>query len=75
MILTAMGISMVVPEFIPGRQLEALFAVHHRLHGLLYGLFLRMQTGQHSYFFATTTRCTANSTTATRWPRAAPASR
>ncbi len=52
MILTAMGISMIVPEFIP----EA----HHVTYSIftiaamvtLYTLFLRMQVGQHSYFFS-----------------------
>ncbi|AJY48116.1 calcium:proton antiporter [Martelella endophytica] len=52
MILTAMGISMVVPDFVPeaswhyysGFTIIAMLA--------LYALFLRMQVGQHSYFFA-----------------------
>ncbi|TCS04802.1 Ca2+:H+ antiporter [Rhizobium sp. BK418] len=52
MILTAMGISMIVPEFVPrdkwhyysGFTIIAMIA--------LYGLFLRMQVGQHSYFFS-----------------------
>ena len=52
MILTAVGISMVVPELIPAAQwkLYSLFTIGCMV--MLYGLFLRMQTGQHSYFFA-----------------------
>lgn len=52
MILTAMGISMVVPEFIPVTAWEAysLFTIGAML--MLYGLFLRMQVGPHSYFFS-----------------------
>ena len=52
MILTAMGISMVVPEFIPHANwhLYSAFTIVAML--LLYGLFLRMQVGTHSYFFS-----------------------
>ncbi len=52
MILTAMGISMVVPEFIPQEKWQAysVFTIFAML--LLYALFLRMQTGTHSYFFS-----------------------
>ncbi|GGX21909.1 calcium:proton antiporter [Pigmentiphaga litoralis] len=52
MILTAMGISMVVPEFIPVArwQLYSGFTIVVML--VLYSLFLRMQTGPHSYFFS-----------------------
>ncbi|MED5610004.1 calcium:proton antiporter [Pseudomonas sp. JH-2] len=52
MILTAVGISMVIPELIPAAQwkLYSLFTIGCML--MLYGLFLRMQTGQHSYFFS-----------------------
>lgn len=52
MILTAVGISMVVPELIPATQwkLYSLFTIGCML--MLYALFLRMQTGQHSYFFS-----------------------
>jgi Ca2+:H+ antiporter len=46
MILTAMGVSMVVPEFIP----EAAFTIGAMV--VLYALFLRMQVGPHSYFFS-----------------------
>lgn len=52
MILTAMGVSMVVPEFIPeGRwALYSGFTIGAML--VLYSLFLRMQVGPHSYFFS-----------------------
>lgn len=52
MILTAMGISMVVPEFIPQSdwRVYSVFTIAVML--LLYGLFLRMQIGAHSYFFS-----------------------
>jgi Ca2+:H+ antiporter len=52
MILTAMGVSMVVPEFIPqGRwAIYSGFTIGAML--VLYSLFLRMQVGPHSYFFS-----------------------
>lgn len=52
MILTAMGISMIVPEFIPHAdwQLYSGFTIGAML--ILYALFLRMQVGPHSYFFS-----------------------
>merc|ERR1711953_50253 len=52
MILTAMGVSMVVPEFIPQEdwRLYSAFTIGAML--LLYGVFLRMQVGAHSYFFS-----------------------
>jgi Ca2+:H+ antiporter len=52
MILTAMGVSMVVPEFIPeGRwAVYSAFTIGAML--VLYSLFLRMQVGPHSYFFS-----------------------
>jgi len=52
MILTAMGVSMVVPEFIPeGRwAMYSGFTIGAML--VLYSLFLRMQVGPHSYFFS-----------------------
>jgi Ca2+:H+ antiporter len=46
MILTAMGVSMVVPEFIP----EADWKIYSAF--TIYTLFLRMQVGPHSYFFS-----------------------
>jgi Ca2+:H+ antiporter len=52
MILTAMGVSMVVPEFIPEGdwKLYSAFTIGAML--VLYTLFLRMQVGPHSYFFS-----------------------
>ncbi|MEL7559064.1 calcium:proton antiporter [Stutzerimonas chloritidismutans] len=52
MILTAMGVSMVVPEFIPQEdwRLYSAFTIGAML--LLYAVFLRMQVGAHSYFFS-----------------------
>ena len=52
MILTAMGISMIVPEFIPRDrwQYYSVFTIGAMI--ALYALFLRMQVGSHSYFFS-----------------------
>ena len=52
MILTAMSISMVVPEFIPRDRWHyySAFTIGSML--ILYALFLRMQVGRHSYFFS-----------------------
>jgi Ca2+:H+ antiporter len=52
MILTAMGVSMVVPEFIPQGdwKIYSGFTIGAML--VLYTLFLRMQVGPHSYFFS-----------------------
>lgn len=52
MILTAMGISMVVPEFIPHATWHFYSAFTIVAMLMLYGLFLRMQVGTHSYFFS-----------------------
>lgn len=52
MILTAMGISMVVPEFIPNAKWHYYSAFTILAMIALYALFLRMQVGQHSYFFS-----------------------
>lgn len=54
MILTAMGISMIVPEFIPAdkRMIYSFFTIG--VMAVLYTLFLRMQVGRHSYFFSYT---------------------
>lgn len=51
MILTAMGISMIVPEFVPRERwhVYSVFTICAML--TLYGLFLRMQVGRHSSFF------------------------
>lgn len=52
MILTAMGISMIVPEFIPDAKWHYYSAFTIGAMIVLYALFLRMQVGQHSYFFS-----------------------
>ncbi|CAI8912199.1 calcium:proton antiporter [Pseudomonas chlororaphis] len=52
MILTAMGVSMVVPEFIPEAKWKLYSAFTIGAMVLLYTLFLRMQVGAHSYFFS-----------------------
>lgn len=51
MILTAMGISMIVPEFIPEVKWHYYSAFTIGAMVALYALFLRMQVGKHSYFF------------------------
>ena len=52
MILTAMGISMVVPEFVPRESWHLYSAFTIGAMIALYALFLRMQVGAHSYFFS-----------------------
>lgn len=52
MILTAMGISMIVPEFIPDAKWHYYSAFTIAAMIALYALFLRMQVGRHSYFFS-----------------------
>ena len=52
MILTAMEVSMVVPEFIPEADWKIYSAFTIGAMVLLYTLFLRMQVGPHSYFFS-----------------------
>jgi len=52
MILTAMGVSMVVPEFIPEGDWKIYSAFTIGAMVVLYTLFLRMQVGPHSYFFS-----------------------
>ncbi|WP_093001024.1 calcium:proton antiporter [Rhizobium sp. NFR07] len=52
MILTAMGISMIVPEFIPEAKWHYYSAFTILAMIALYALFLRMQVGPHSYFFS-----------------------
>ncbi|MBD0415173.1 calcium:proton antiporter [Oryzicola mucosus] len=51
MIITAMGISMVVPEFVPRANWHAYSAFTIVAMLGLYALFLRNQIGRHSYFF------------------------
>jgi Ca2+:H+ antiporter len=54
MILTAIGVSMVIPELIPVASWHAysIFTIIVML--LLYAMFLRLQTTRHSYFFSYT---------------------
>src|SRR5476649_1525392 len=52
MILTAMGVSMVVLEFIPEADWKVYSAFTIGAMVVLYTLFLRMQVGPHSYFFS-----------------------
>lgn len=51
MIMTAMGLSMMVPEFVPQARLHlySIFTIFAML--TLYALFVRMQVGRHSGFF------------------------
>ncbi len=54
MIMTGMGVSMIVPEFIPQDhwRIYSVFTIGIML--LLYSVFLRLQTTRHSYFFSYT---------------------
>lgn len=52
MILTAMGISMVVPEFVPDAKWHLYSAFTIVAMVTLYAVFLKMQVGAHSYFFS-----------------------
>jgi Ca2+:H+ antiporter len=52
MILTAMGISMIVPEFIPQAKWHLYSAFTIVAMVTLYAVFLKMQVGVHSYFFS-----------------------
>lgn len=52
MILTAMGISMIVPEFVPRESWHYYSAFNIVAMITLYTVFLRMQVGPHSYFFS-----------------------
>ncbi|GAB7126323.1 calcium:proton antiporter [Silvimonas sp. JCM 19000] len=51
MILTAMGVSMIVPEFIPEPHWRAWSVFTIIVMVVMYAMFLRLQTGKHSYFF------------------------
>lgn len=51
MIITAIAISMAVPAFLPTGQWKVYSAFTIGTMILLYALFLRMQTKEHSYFF------------------------
>jgi Ca2+:H+ antiporter len=52
MILTAIGVSMIVPGFIPVASWTAYSVFTIVIMVLLYAMFLRLQTTQHSYFFS-----------------------
>lgn len=52
MILTAMAISMIVPEFVPRDRWHVYSGFTIVVMIMLYAVFLRMQTGPHSYFFS-----------------------
>ncbi len=52
MILTAMGISMIVPEFVPDDRWHYYSGFTIIAMIALYALFLKMQVGPHSYFFS-----------------------
>jgi Ca2+:H+ antiporter len=61
MIMTAMGVSMIVPEFVPLASWKAysIFTIGSML--ALYAMFLRLQTNQHSYFFSYSCAATGES--------------
>ncbi len=52
MIMTAMGVSMIVPEFVPLASWKAYSLFTIATMALLYFMFLRLQTTRHSYFFS-----------------------
>jgi Ca2+:H+ antiporter len=52
MILTAIGVSMIVPGFLPQVAATAYSIFTIVIMVLLYGMFLKLQTTQHSYFFS-----------------------
>lgn len=52
MILTAIGVSMIVPEFIPATHWQVYSVFTVGIMVLLYSMFLRLQTTKHSYFFS-----------------------
>jgi Ca2+:H+ antiporter len=52
MILTATGVSMVIPELIPMTNWHAYSIFTIIVMVLLYAMFLRLQTTRHSYFFS-----------------------
>lgn len=66
MILTAMGISMIVPEFVPDDRWRyySMFTIVAMI--ALYGVFLKMQVGPHSYFFSYTYPRTPKTVTASK---------
>ena len=54
MILTGLGVAMVMPAFVPAEHWQAYSLFTIVVMVVLYGLFLRLQTGRHSYFFSYT---------------------
>lgn len=54
MIMTGMGVSMLVPEFIPVAHWKAYSVFSIGIMVFLYTMFLRLQTTKHSYFFSYT---------------------
>jgi Ca2+:H+ antiporter len=52
MILTAVGVSMIVPGFLPAASWKTYSIFTIVIMTVLYAMFLRLQTTQHSYFFS-----------------------
>ena len=52
MILTGLGVAMVLPAFIPVAHWAAYSIFTIVVMVALYGMFLKLQTGRHSYFFS-----------------------
>ncbi|WP_374347384.1 calcium:proton antiporter [Chitinimonas sp.] len=52
MIMTALGVSMLIPEFVPAAHWRAYSVFSIVTMAVLYGMFLRLQTTRHSYFFS-----------------------
>jgi Ca2+:H+ antiporter len=52
MILTGLGVAMVLPAFIPAAHWAAYSLFTIVVMVALYGMFLKLQTGRHSYFFS-----------------------
>jgi len=52
MILTGLGVAMVLPAFIPVGHWAAYSLFTIVVMVALYGMFLKLQTGRHSYFFS-----------------------
>ncbi|MDC7682228.1 calcium:proton antiporter [Asticcacaulis sp. BYS171W] len=54
MIMTGMGVSMLVPEFVPVAHWKVYSMFSIGIMIFLYAMFLRLQTTKHSYFFSYT---------------------
>lgn len=52
MIITAVGVSMLLPAFVPTEHWRSYSVFTIVVMVLMYALFLRLQTGRHSYFFS-----------------------